>query len=298
MSILPTLVWATDVQPNTALEPWRASVKKSGGAPQLIDASSERLSTIHWIGNVLHVRDSRVGATSRATEHQLSLSNDGARLNINQTLISEQALLKSSSTKASTDRRNASPQEILTSLGKGDSLEFTTVDGYTGTSRSIRWFVEQNAGGSIVFNRGARTEGPAGISVAPGSALGGDFASLEPPNGWLPLGTTIGQEWRVKYTVQDGDFPSTFDLSASAVRLEPMQTGAGTFQTIRVESRGWASRRVGAIPWQHRVAFTVWIEATSRRLIAFASEIEGPGGNNLGRPSRERTELSAVTPAR
>jgi hypothetical protein len=247
---------------------------------------------------VLYVRDSRVGATSRATEHQLSLSNDGARLNIDQSLLTEQALLKSSSTNASAEWRNASPLEILTSLGKGDSLEFTTVDGYTGRSRTIRWFVEQNAGGSILFNRGARTEGPAGISVAPGSALGGDFASLEPPNGWPPLGTTIGQEWRVKYTVHDGDYPSTFDLSASAVRLEPMQTGAGTFQTIRVESRGWASRQVSVFPVQHRVAFSAWIEATMRRLIAFTSDIERSGGNNWGRSSQERTELSAVTPAR
>ena len=315
-SILPALVWAGDVQPIAAPEkatgsgsssqdsrdakllivqgqPWRASVKKLGGAPQLTGGSSEMLPSIHWVGNVLYVRDSRVDATSGATEHQLSLSNDGARLNINQTLLSEQALLKSSSTKASTDRRNASPLEILTSLGKGDSLEFTTVDGFTGVSRSIRWFVEQNAGGSIVFNRGARTEGPSGINVVSGAVQGGDFAVLEPPNGWLPLGTTIGQEWRVKHTVKDGDFPSTFDLVASAVRSEPKQTSAGIFQTVRVEVRGWATRQISAVPQQHRVSFTAWIEAATHRLIAFTSDIRGGG-----RPSQERTELSAITPAR
>ena len=265
------------------------------------DASPATPPSIHWMGNVLYVRDSRVDAKSGVTEHQLSLSNDGARLNINQALLSEQALLKSSSTNAGANRRSASALEILTSLGKGDTLEFITVDGYTGMSRAIRWVVDQNAGGSLVFNRGARTEGPAGISVAQGSALGGDFASLEPPNGWLPLGTAIGQEWSVTYTVRGGDLDSTFDLTASAVRLEPTQTGAGTFQTIRVESRGWVTRRsttgsVGAS--SHRAAFTAWIEAATHRLIAFASDIERTGGANVGRASKERTELSAVTAAR
>lgn len=178
-------------------------------------------------------------------------------------------------------------------LAPGDLFEYELVDRFTGHARRLQRRVDAVAGDEVRWNQGDRVEALDGrpIELRPATLLG-DAEAFEPPRGWLPAVPRAGLQEELSYAARDGARPSRVRLTLRTSELVPVQTDFGPVPAWVMVGEGFALRWVETVEMQHRLALRVWVDARTRRVLRFESEILPQGlGSQVARPSRERLEL-------
>lgn len=154
-------------------------------------------------------------------------------------------------------------------------VEYRVLDRLGGTGRVAR--VDANAAGH------------------PGT---GDLDVLAPPQGWVPADLSTGSTVRLNYVARDGSPPSRVSIVG---RVEPATTvtlAMGAFQAVQIRYNGWLDRFAGPFPVSARGEFALWVDAGTRRVLKFESNVQtASGGPNQAPGSRETVELSASSAA-
>lgn len=191
----------------------------------------------------------------------------------------------------------AEPPGAATGWRRGDEIEYTVTDLFTGQTRQARAKVDRVEADRIVFNDGARVEGLDGRLVDLGSALVGDMDVMAPPGGWVEQDAASRLRWSASFERRDASTRTSYDLQGRFEGDVTLDTPAGSFPAMVIAYDGWARRNVIAtpspIPLQVKVR--VWYSPALKRVIRFESDVR-PSGNGIYATlaSRERAELVRV----
>lgn len=180
-------------------------------------------------------------------------------------------------------------------LALGDLFEFDLEDRFTGQKRRVQRRVDAMAGGQVSWNQGERVESADGRVLELRAPTLGDAEAFEPPRGWLPASPAAGLQEELSYTARDGSPGSRVRITLRTLAPMPVQTPVGPVPVWPLVAEGFAMRRADAVEVQHRVVLRIWVDARTRRVVRFESEIAPQGaGSQAGRPSRERLELQRL----
>ncbi len=179
-------------------------------------------------------------------------------------------------------------------LQRGDVLEYSITDRYTGNKHIAKLHVDSSNEREITFNGGSRVEQKASQTAKSTSPSLGDMDLFEPPMGWGRRNMTVGASWRDTYEVNDGGYGSQVQIEGRLVRNEVVKMGKHAIDAAYIEYSGSAVRTAGALRLSHRSVFKTWVEKSTGRVLRFESDINSSSGSQTARNSRETMELVRV----
>lgn len=167
----------------------------------------------------------------------------------------------------------ASPAEVTAQRQPGDWFEYVITDHLTQVKQTVSLRVDRVTGDSVVFNGGARVEGPDGRALESASPTLVELDLLTPPGGWAPGGQVMSGVRQLKVSTQWLNEPATYDLTAMASPEQTIRVGAAEYSAVRVDMQGWHARRFlysyAHVPYRA----TVWYAPALNRVVRFNFEM-------------------------
>ena len=189
----------------------------------------------------------------------------------------------------------AVPATAVRAFRAGDQFSYVIEDQFTRVQRQAVATVAQADAQAVRFAESGRIEQPGSRRPVLRAPMLGDLDALEPADGWLPQLPRLGMTWALEYVAGDEAPSSRLSLTGQVMRRERLTTPAGTFDTWAIQYKGTAYRAGGAAMVAHPTELRLWVDAASRLVVKFESNLRGGAGSQAGRPSRERLELVRIT---
>jgi len=164
--------------------------------------------------------------------------------------------------------------ELTAERRPGDWFEYVITENITQLRSTVSLQVDRVVGDRVIFNGGARVEGLAGQVLESTSSALVELDAVTPPGGWAPNGRVMSGVHPIKFSTTLQSSPVSFDLTAVASAEQPIRVGAGEYNAVRIDLRGWITRlsitrlSTTSVPYQA----TVWYAPTLNRVVRFSVE--------------------------
>ena len=189
-------------------------------------------------------------------------------------LLEQRAALNATRSAEVAPGPTAGAAELAAQRRPGDWFEYVITENITQLRSTVSLQVDRVEGDRVVFNGGARVEGLAGQVLESTSSALVELDAVTPPGGWAPNGRVLSGVHPIKFSNTLQGFPASFDLTAVASAEQPIRVGAGEYNAVRIDLKGWHTRvspsrmSTPTMPYQA----TVWYVPTLNRVVRFSVE--------------------------